>query len=342
MGFGTALFKRAVAIAIVGAFIATQVVTAQDVTPYTAPDNIDELSGAISTDGSSTVGPMTAAVAEEFLSFAPNIQVTVDISGTGGGFERFCSGDTDISNASRAIKEEEIALCQEGGYDYYEFEVAFDGITVVVNGENDFVTCLTTDQLNQLWAPDSEITTWNQLNPDWPEETIYLYGPGADSGTFDYFTDEINGEEGASRTDFQPSEDDNVTVQGVANDQYALGYFGFAYYFENQEVLKAVEVDSGGGCIAPSEETIADGTYAPLSRPLYVYVRADSLDRAEVQEFMRFYLANSATLASDVGYIGLPAELTAQQQAKLEGAIDGSVAPDSKGGSATPEATPAS
>jgi phosphate transport system substrate-binding protein len=341
MGFGRSLIKRASAAALVSAFALTQIVAAQDVAPYEAPENIGDISGSISTDGSSTVGPMTAAVAEEFAGVASNVDVTVDISGTGGGFERFCAGETDISNASRAIKDEEIAACAEAGYDYYEFEVAFDGITVVVNSANDFVTCLTVDQLNQLWAPDSEVTTWNQLNPEWPEETINLYGPGADSGTFDYFTDEINGEEGASRTDYQPSEDDNVIVQGVANDQYALGYFGYAYYLENEGTLRAVEVDNGDGCVAPSHETIADGSYAPLSRPLFVYARADAVERPEVQEFLRFYLASAPELADEVGYIGLPADLASEQQQKLEGAIDGSVAPDSQGGSATPEASPA-
>jgi phosphate transport system substrate-binding protein len=332
------MIKRAGTAALVSAFALTQVVAAQDVTEYTPPDNIDEISGSISTDGSSTVGPMTAAVAEEFRGVTENVDVTVDISGTGGGFERFCAGETDMSNASRAIAEDEVALCGENGVDFYEFQMAIDALTVVVNAENDFVTCLTTEQLNQLWAPDSEVTTWNQLNPEWPEETINLYGPGADSGTFDYFTDVINGEEGASRTDYQPSEDDNVIVQGVANDQYALGYFGLAYYLENQDALKAVEIDGGNGCVAPSPETASSGEYAPLSRPLFIYVRADSLERPEVQEFVRFYLASSQALAGDVGYVAMSDELTAEQQAKVKGAIDGSVAPDSQGGPATPAA----
>lgn len=342
MGFARSLIKRAGAAAIIGTLAVTQMVGAQEATPfpYQASDDIEEIEGSISTDGSSTVGPMTAAVAEEFLEVAPNINVTVDISGTGGGFERFCSGDTDISNASRAIDQEEADLCAENGYEWYQFSVALDGITVVVNSENDWVDCLTTEQLNQLWAPESEVSTWSDLNPEWPDEEISLYGPGADSGTFDYFTDVINGEEGASRTDFQPSEDDNLIVQGVASDQYALGYFGFAYFLENQELLKAVEIDSGEGCVAPTEETIADGTYEPLSRPLYVYVRADAVERPEVQEFMRFYLASSSELASDVGYIGLPDEMVREQQQELEGAIDGSVVPDSQGGFATPEASP--
>ena len=338
MGFATGMIKRAGAAALVSMFALTQMVAAQDVSEYEEPDNIDEISGSISTDGSSTVGPMTAAVAEEFRGVAPNIDVTVDISGTGGGFERFCAGETDMSNASRAIADDEVALCAENGVDFYEFQMAIDALTVVVNGENDFVTCLTTEQLNQLWAPDSEVTTWNQLNPEWPEETINLYGPGADSGTFDYFTDVINGEEGASRTDYQPSEDDNVIVQGVANDQYALGYFGLAYFLENEGALKAVEIDSGDGCVAPSAETASVGEYAPLSRPLFIYVRADSLERPEMQEFLRFYLANAQELAPEVGYVAMSDELTAEQQAKVEGAIDGSIAPDSQGGTATPAA----
>jgi phosphate transport system substrate-binding protein len=341
MGFARSLIRRAGALAVVSAFALTQVVAAQDVAPYEAPENIGDLSGAISTDGSSTVGPMTAAVAEEFAGVAPNVNVTVDISGTGGGFERFCAGETDMSNASRAISEDEVALCAENGVEFYEFQMAIDALTVVVNAENDFVTCLTVDQLNQLWAPDSEITTWNQLNPDWPEETINLYGPGADSGTFDYFTDVINGEEGASRTDFQPSEDDNVIVQGVSNDQFALGYFGLAYYLENEGTLKAVEIDGGNGCVAPSADAASAGEYAPLSRPLFIYVTADSVERPEMQEFLRFYLASAQGLAGDVGYVAMSDELTAEMQGKVEGAIDGSVAPDSQGGSATPEASPA-
>lgn len=343
MGFTACMLKKAGAIALVSAFALTQMVAAQDVTEYQPPDDIESIEGSINTDGSSTVGPMTAAIVEEFAGVAPNVDVTVDISGTGGGFSRFCEGDTDISNASREIAEDEIAACEEAGIDFYRFNVASDGITVVVNGENDFVTCLTTDQLNQLWAPDSEVTSWADLDSEWPDEEITLYGPGPDSGTFDYFTEAINGEGGASRTDYQPSEDDNVIVEGVINDQYALGYFGFAYFVQNPDALKAVEVDNGDGCVAPTDETIADGSYSPLSRPLFVYVSAQALERPEVQEFMRFYLANAAALAADVGYVGLPDAITAEQQQKLEGAIDGSGTPDSQGGgeSATPEATPA-
>ncbi len=342
MAFGTGVIKRASVGALLGTLALAQVVSAQGVTEYQPPDNIQDMDGAIATDGSSTVGPMTAAVAEEFRGVAPNVDVTVDISGTGGGFKRFCEGDTDISNASRPIKDEEAATCAENGVEYYQFQVAIDAITVVVSSENDFITCLTVDQLNQLWAPDSEITSWSQLDPSFPDEPVALYGPGADSGTFDYFTEEINGEAQASRTDYQPSEDDNVIVQGVANDPNALGYFGLAYYIENEGTLKAVEVDNGDGCVAPSAETASDGTYSPLSRPLFIYVSADAMQRPEVQEFIRFYVANEEALASDVGYVPVTDDVVAEDQQKLEGVIDGSIAPDSEGGAdASPEATPA-
>ena len=319
--------------------IAAAPAAAQDSTPipYTPPE--EELSGSVTSDGSSTVGPLTQAVAEEFGAVASDVQVSVDTSGTGGGFERFCAGEIDVSNASRPIDDEERAICAEAGIDFYEFTVALDGLTVVVNAENDWVDCMTIDQLNQLWAPDSEVTTWADLNSEWPEEEIALYGPGTDSGTFDYFTDVVNGEEGASRTDYEPSEDDNVIVQGVAGDQYALGYFGLAYYLENQDSLKALQIDGGSGCVEPSEETVADGSYAPLSRPLFIYVSAASLERPEAQEFARFYLASAATLAGDVGYVGLPGEQSLEVQTKLEGAISGDVTPDSQS-SGTPEASP--
>ncbi|MDQ3443997.1 MAG: PstS family phosphate ABC transporter substrate-binding protein [Chloroflexota bacterium] len=345
MGFGTTTIKRAVAAAFVATLALTQFVAAQEVTPYEAPDNIEEIEGSIATDGSSTVGPLTAAVVESFAEVAPGIDIVVDISGSGGGFARFCEGETVVSNASRQIAEDEIAICAENGYDYYQFNVAMDGLTVVVNSENDFADCLTVDQLNQLWAPDSTITMWSELDPEWPEEPITLYGPGPDSGTFDYFTEVINGEAGASRTDYQPSEDDNVLVQGVANDPFALAYFGYAYYLENKGTLQAVAIDGGDGCVEPSDETVADGSYTPLTRPLFIYVRADALREEEaVQEFIRYYIANSSDLAVDVGYTARTAEQVAQTQSDVEGAIDGSLTPTSQSGgeSATPEATPAS
>lgn len=344
MGVKT-LIKRAGVTAVVAFLAMTPVAVAQEVMPYEAPENIEEIEGSIATDGSSTVGPLTAAVVESFADVAPGIDIVVDISGSGGGFSRFCEGETVVSNASREIAEDEIATCAENGIDYYQFEVAVDGLTVAVNSENDFVDCLTVEQLNQLWAPDSTVTTWSELDPEWPEEPIGLYGPGPDSGTFDYFTEVINGEAGASRTDYQPSEDDNVLVQGVANDPFALGYFGYAYYVENQDSLRAVAVDNGDGCVEPSDETVADGSYVPLTRPLFIYVRADAIQEDEaVQEFIRYYIANSSDLAAEVGYTARTGEQVAQTQADVEGAIDGSLAPTSQSGgeSATPEATPAS
>ena len=299
--------------------------------------DLSALSGEVVSDGSSTVGPLTQAVAEEFNGQAPDVQISVDISGTGGGFERFCAGETDIQNASRAIAEDEIANCAGNGVDWYEFEVAYDGITIVTNPENTWLTCVTTDQLRQLWQKESPANTWADLNPEYQAETINLYGPGTDSGTFDFFVEAILGE-AEIREDFTPSEDDNVLVEGVAGDVNALGYFGLAYYEANQDVLNAVAVDNGdGACVTPSPETVRDGTYAPLSRPLFVYVRADSLERPEVQEFVRFYLNEAPVLAAEVGYVASPDDTYAEDMASFEAAIAGSGAPDSAA-AATPAA----
>ena len=221
------------------------------------------------------------------------MQVTVGVSGTGGGFERFCAGETDISNASRAIEDDEKAACEQKGVEYAEFQVANDALTVIVNSENDWATCLTTEELKKIWEPDSQVNNWNQVRPDFPDQELKLFGPGTDSGTFDYFTDAINGEEDASRTDYSPSEDDNVIVQGVSGEKGGLGYLGFSYYEENQDTLKAVEVDSGDGCVAPSAETAQDGTYTPLSRPLFVYVKTESLAKPEVEAFVQYLLDNA-------------------------------------------------
>lgn len=311
-------------------------------TEYVAPDNIGEIEGNIESDGSSTVGPLTEAVIEEFAAVAPGIAITNGISGTGGGFERFATGEIAIANASRLIEDDEAAAAVESGVHYYEFEVAYDGITVVVSAENDFVESLTVEQLAQLWSADGGIVNWSDLNPEWPEEVVELYGPGADSGTFDYFNEVILGEELAPRTDYIPSEDDNVLVQGVIGSPYALGYFGFAYYEANVDSLKAISVDAGSGPVAPSIETIGDKSYAPLSRGLFIYVNADTLQSdPAVQEFLRFYLASSAALSVDVGYIALPGDELAAQQEKLEAAISGELAPDSEGGTGTPVASPA-
>jgi phosphate transport system substrate-binding protein len=298
--------------------------------PVFAQDaDLSTLSGEIVSDGSSTVGPLTQAVAEEFNGQAPDVQISVDISGTGGGFERFCAGETDVQNASRAIEEDEIASCAENGVDWYEFEVAYDGLTVVTNPENTWLTCATTDQLKQLWQKEGPANTWADLNPEYPADTINLYGPGTDSGTFDFFVETILGED-EIREDFTPSEDDNVLVEGVAGDINALGYFGLAYYEANQDALNAVAIDNGDGtCVTPSPETVQDGTYAPLSRPLFVYVTAESLQRPEVQEFVRFYLSEAPTLAADVGYVASPDETYAEDIASFEDAVSGSGTPDS-------------
>ena len=274
----------------------------------------ESASGEVVADGSSTVEPLTAAAGELFQMDNPDVNVSVGTSGTGGGFEKFCAGDTDISNASRPIKTDEDAegpACKKNGIDYTELQVANDALTVVVSAENDFITCLTTDELNKLWAPESEgkITTWDQINPDFPSEEIELFGPGTDSGTFDYFTDEINGEEGASRSDYNASEDDNVLVQGVSGSPNALGYFGYTYYEENADALKAVEIDSGEGCVAPSAESAQDGSYVPLSRPLFVYVSNQAYaDKPQVQAFVDYYVENDTEIAEQAQFIPLSDE----------------------------------
>lgn len=267
-----------------------------------------QLSGEIKIDGSSTVYPISEAVAEEFQKAHPNVKVVVGISGTGGGFKKFCAGETDISNASRPIKASEMETCQKNGIEFIELPVAYDALSVVVNPQNDWVACITVAELKKIWEPEAQgkITRWNQVNPQWPDAPLTLFGPGTDSGTFDYFTEAVVGKEDASRGDYTASEDDNVLVQGVANDKYALGYFGLAYYLENQDKLKALAIDNGKGCIAPSEQTVRDGTYQPLSRPLFIYVNRKAADRPEVEAFVRFYLTQGPALAKQVGYIPLP------------------------------------
>ena len=266
------------------------------------------LSGTIEIDGSSTVFPVTEAVAEEFKKVAPEVRVNVGVSGSGGGFKRFTVGEIDISDASRHIKENEAAAAEENGIEYIEFLVGVDGLSVLVSPKNDFVECLTVDQLHELWKPESAVQSWSDLDPRWPDRKVNLYGPGTDSGTFDYFTEEVNGEAGLSRADYTASEDDNVLVQGIRGDRNALGYFGYSYYAENKDKLKLVAVDSGGGCMVPSVETIADGTYSPLSRPLFIYVSKASLERPEVKAFVEFYMENGSELTAEVGYVPLSAQ----------------------------------
>jgi len=271
-----------------------------------------ELSGTIAIDGSSTVFPISEAVAEEFQKRYRNVKVTVGISGTGGGFKKFCNKEIDISDASRPIKDTELQACEQNGREFIELPVAFDGLAVVVNPQNDWVDYLTVEELNLIWKPESQgvITRWNQVRPNWPDAPLNLYGAGTDSGTFDYFTEAINGKAGASRGDYTASEDDNVLVQGVAGDKYALGYFGLAYAVENAGRVKVVPIvnPKTGQPVEPNLETVKTGQYQPLSRPLFIYVAADQADRPEVQAFVEFYLQNAGTLAEEVGYIPLPDE----------------------------------
>lgn len=269
-------------------------------------------------DGSSTVAPLSAAAGELFKAENPEVNVSVGTSGTGGGFKKFCAGETDISNASREIKEEEAAECAAAGIEFTEIVVANDALTIVVNKENDWATCLTVEELNKMWAPEAEgtVTSWSQIRAGFPDVPLDLYGAGTDSGTFDYFTKAINGEEGASRTDYNPTEDDNVTVQGVEGAQGALGYFGLSYYEENMDKLKALEVDGGAGCVAPSIETAQAGTYAPLSRPLFIYVSNAAAARAEVLAFAEFFVANDAAITTKALFVPLsPEQVTAAKAA---------------------------
>ena len=274
----------------------------------------------ISADGSSTVGPYVTAAAEGFRDEG-GADVTVGISGTGGGFERFCRGETDLSNASRAIKDEEASVCEENGVEYVELQIANDALTVVVNRSNDWATCLTVEELNAIWKPGSKVDSWKDVRAAFPDESLQLFGPGTDSGTFDYFTDEINGEEGASRTDYSASEDDNVIVQGVAGTPGGLGYFGFSYYEEHQDTLRALEVDGGSGCVAPSVASAQSGDYAPLARPLYVYVRTSSLARQEVEDFLRYMVDNETAIAEQARFVPLADPQLAETKQKLEDAL---------------------
>ena len=280
------------------------VVTAAMAAGITAPSAFSQGSNVVLIDGSSTVFPISEAMAEEFMADNRGTQVTVGVSGTGGGFKKFCAGEIDVTGASRPIKQEEKDACAAAGIEYIEVPIATDALTVVINNENTWAEEMTTDQLKMLWEPAAEgtITRWNQIDPSWPNETIDLFGPGTDSGTFDYFTDEIVGEEGASRADYTASEDDNILVLGVSRDPFALGYFGLAYYLENEETLKAVAVDG----VLPTPANVENGTYTPLSRPLFMYVKKSSLDdNAQVRSFMEYVLDNAPEIVPEVGYVPL-------------------------------------
>jgi len=287
-----------------------------------AGEDLSHLSGTIKADGSSTVGPLTTLAAERFRSLAPNVRLTVGISGTGGGFERFCNGETDLSNASRPVKDEEAAVCEQKGVEFVEFRVATDALTVVVNPENDWIDCLTVDQLKAIWEPGSKISSWSEVpGGDYPDVPLRLAGPGTDSGTFDYFTDEIVGEEGASRSDYQASEDDNVVVEAVSGQEGGLGYFGFSYYDENRSRLKALAIDGGDGCVEPSVDAAQSGAYTPLSRPLFLYANTAAFADEHVHDFIRFYLDNAVQLAEDALYVPLTEEERQQAISDFEAAL---------------------
>jgi phosphate transport system substrate-binding protein len=286
----------------------------------------------VAVDGSSTVYPITEAVAESFRGKAPKTRVTIGVSGTGGGFKKFCAGELAVANASRPIKPSEIEACKAAGIEFVELPVAYDGIAVVVNPKASWVDHLTVDELKRLWSPEAQgkIKRWSQIREGWPDEEIHLFGPGVDSGTYDYFTKAVVGTEHASRGDYTSSEDDNVVVQGIATDRLALGYFGFAYYEENKDKLKIVPIDDGdatdgAGPIAPSRESVSDGTYQPLSRPIFIYVSMKAVANSDVAAFIDFYAAETAKLSAEVGYIALPADATALVTARWTARKTGSV-----------------
>jgi phosphate transport system substrate-binding protein len=283
-------------------------------------ENTTELTGTIKVDGSSTVFPITEAAAEEYRSEQPEVKVTIGVSGTGGGFKKFSRGETNISNASRPIKDKEIEACKENNITYVELEVAYDGLAVLVNPENTWVDSFTIEELKKIWEPEAQakIMKWNQIRPEWPNEEIHLFGPGVASGTYDYFTEAIVGKSGSSRGDFTASEDDHVLVQGIAGDKYSLGFFGLAYYAENKDKLTLIGVNNGEEVVKPTLETVSNGTYRPLSRPLFIYVNSTSVKSPEVVEFVSFYIENAGELSKDVGYIPLPPENYKEQAKKFK------------------------
>ncbi|MFD1292820.1 PstS family phosphate ABC transporter substrate-binding protein [Lutibacter holmesii] len=286
--------------------------------------NSTALSGTIKIDGSSTVFPISEAVAEEFRTEEPRVKVTIGVSGTGGGFKKFSRGETNLSNASRPIKDKEKAACAENNINYLELEVAYDGLAVLVNPENTWVDNFTVEELKMIWEPAAQgvIMKWNQIRPEWPNEEIHLFGPGVASGTYDYFTEAIVGKSGSSRGDFTASEDDHVLVQGIAGDKYSLGFFGLAYYAENKDKLTLIGVHNGEEVVKPTLETVSNGTYRPLSRPLFLYVNSTSVKSPEVIKFVDFYIDNAGELAEDVGYIPLPAENYATQKANFNAFVE--------------------
>jgi phosphate transport system substrate-binding protein len=283
------------------------------------------LKGRIKVDGSSTVAPLVTLAAERFRRKEPGVKITVGVSGTGGGFERFCAGETDLSDASRPIEAEEKAACAKKHIQYRELQVANDGVSLVVSPENDWAECLTVEQLKKIWEPGSKAKSWKDVDPSFPDQKLELFGPGTDSGTFDFFTDRIVGKEGSSRSDYSATEDDNVIVNGVSGSKGGLGYLGLSYVEQNAGKLKPVQVDGGDGCVAPSVETVQDGSYAPLSRPLFVYANVDALEnRDEVSEFLSFVLDNQASLAKKALFVPLTAAQADKAVTVLEGAASNS------------------
>jgi phosphate transport system substrate-binding protein len=288
--------------------------------------------GSLSIDGSSTVYPITEAVAEEFQKANPKAKVTVGISGTGGGFKKFCAGETDISDASRPIKPTEVEACKAKGIEYIELPIAYDGLAVLVNPKNDWANCLTVKELKTIWEPEAQgkVMKWSRVRPGWPDKDIHLFGPGVDSGTYDYFTEAVVGKEHSSRGDFQSSEDDNVLVQGIANDPLALGFFGFAYYAENKGKLKLVGIDdekpdNGAGCVQPSVETVEKGSYQPLSRPLFIYVKKSVAESPLVKAFVKSYTEKAPALVGEVGYIPFAPDAYKLVQARFDKGVTGSL-----------------
>jgi len=309
------------------ALVSAMIVTAGTVSRGTAAE-----SSVISVDGSSTVYPITEAVAEEFQKVNPGVKATIGISGTGGGFKRFCAGETDISDASRPIKPTEVEACTQNKIEYIELPIAYDGLAVMVNPKNTWTDCMTVAELKKMWAPEAQgtVTKWSQVRDGWPDKDLHLFGPGVDSGTYDYFTDAIVGKEHSSRGDFQPSEDDNVLVQGISSDTQALGFFGYAYYEANKSKLKLIGIDdgkdeNGKGCIKPSREAVEKGQYQPLARPLFIYVKKQAVVRPEVQKFVAFYLEKGPALVSEVGYIPLPADAYKLSKKRFDGRVLGSL-----------------
>lgn len=294
--------------------------SSDDSTGSSSASGGEDLSGSIRIDGSSTVAPLTEAVAEQFMAENSGVRVTVGTSGTGGGFEKFCAGETDISDASRAIEPEEVEACKKDGVGYEEVHVATDALTVMINNENP-VSCLTVEQLSDVWGADSKLSNWSEIpgvEEEFDEE-LALFGPGTDSGTFDYFTESINGEEGVSRKDYNNvGEDDNATVKGVEGSPGGMGYAGFSFYTENEGKLKALEVDNGKGCVPPSVETAQDGSYAPLSRPLFMYPSAEALKKPEVKAFIEYYLENAGSASEALGFVPLTEEQLEESTAAAE------------------------